>query len=624
MERIFIPIEHKEYLAKALKNKGYTNIPTNTILKKTLPGLGATYGEIKAKRHSIIIEPNVPVIIGKTKDKPELLGVYEDVTEKKIKEYLRNKDVQYKKILTTPESYKKVKKVAVSLLKDEVLFYSIYFCLFDECEKLIQDVDYRESITQPINDFFLFDNKAFVSATTLDMTHPEFERQNFQILEVQPDYDYKKDIELIITDTYEVAVYNKLIEDLKDSKHICIFLNKTDSIEKLINTLHIEEQSKIFCSEKSVRKLKGKEYQIASDSIELPLAKYNFFTCRFFSAVDIVLKYKPDIVLLTNLKDANHTMIDPFTEAIQIYGRFRDTRFRGEIPFNSLTHITNINPHYKIKSREDIDRTIEVNKGYFDKLKHDLLKATDDVTKEAIQNNIISTPYRELLDDNEMFNYFSLDNFYNEERVKNYYSNPDLLIQAYRNTGHFNVTEIIDNSPYTFDTNLFQGKNIPAKDKRKDIVNELERLNKQKEATPDLDIEPFREILKRDKITETERGEFIVDCFDYIGKEAIEKIGYSQVSKLKNALIKAKSERKVKDLFFDIQAEIRKAYDIGTTPTKNKVKDLIIDIYHDNGIELKVIQETIKVFCKVKENNSKSPAKFTIKEFNSELDTDFL
>ncbi len=46
-----------QYLTEVLKE-----IPTNTILCKTLTGLGATYGEIKAKRHSIIIEPNKPVI----------------------------------------------------------------------------------------------------------------------------------------------------------------------------------------------------------------------------------------------------------------------------------------------------------------------------------------------------------------------------------------------------------------------------------------------------------------------------------------------------------------------------------------------------------------------------------
>lgn len=42
-------------------------IPTNTILYKKLTGLGATYGELKAHRNSVIIEPNKPVISGNAK-----------------------------------------------------------------------------------------------------------------------------------------------------------------------------------------------------------------------------------------------------------------------------------------------------------------------------------------------------------------------------------------------------------------------------------------------------------------------------------------------------------------------------------------------------------------------------
>ena len=65
-------------------------IPTNTILYKRLTGLGATYGELKAKRNSIIIEPNKPVISGKCADPKHsddnLFGVFESVyTENIIK-----------------------------------------------------------------------------------------------------------------------------------------------------------------------------------------------------------------------------------------------------------------------------------------------------------------------------------------------------------------------------------------------------------------------------------------------------------------------------------------------------------------------------------------------------------
>ena len=71
-------LDKVQYLTEVLPE-----IPTNTILYKKLTGLGATYGEITAKRNSIIIEPNVPVIIGKCNDPKHkddnLFGVYEGV-----------------------------------------------------------------------------------------------------------------------------------------------------------------------------------------------------------------------------------------------------------------------------------------------------------------------------------------------------------------------------------------------------------------------------------------------------------------------------------------------------------------------------------------------------------------
>ena len=53
-------INKGEWLSDVIKE-----IPTNTILNKTMTGCGATTLEINAARHSIIIEPNVPVIVGR-------------------------------------------------------------------------------------------------------------------------------------------------------------------------------------------------------------------------------------------------------------------------------------------------------------------------------------------------------------------------------------------------------------------------------------------------------------------------------------------------------------------------------------------------------------------------------
>ena len=57
-----------------------------------------------------------------------------------------------------------------------------------------------------------------------------------------------------------MSVRKLLLDDLANSTCVFVFLNTTDGIDKIVNTLGIEGQSRIFCSEKSVKKLKKKGY----------------------------------------------------------------------------------------------------------------------------------------------------------------------------------------------------------------------------------------------------------------------------------------------------------------------------------------------------------------------------
>ena len=282
-----IEVNKGEHLTTVFEREDFEHnaIPTNCILDKTLPGLGATFSEIEAKRHSVIIEPNVPVIVGKATAHEGLLAVYEGCSENDIENYLLDSKIKHKKILCTPEGYMKLKKVADD---NEVNLYTDYFCLYDECEKITQDIDYREEISLPMNDFFLYEKKAFVSATPLRLRNPNFEKQNFTILKVKPTYNYIKEIDLITTNNYENTII-RLLDKLKESECICIFMNSTNGINKLIN--HIEHRGitnyKAFCSKKSELKFKERAITKSYENLHLPLAKYNFFTSRFFSAVDI-------------------------------------------------------------------------------------------------------------------------------------------------------------------------------------------------------------------------------------------------------------------------------------------------------------------------------------------------
>lgn len=173
-----------------------TEIEPNINLAKKFPGIGATYLEIHSHRPSILIEPNVPVIQGKcakSDDDFKLFGVYEGVSIDAITRYLQ-KPNPYHKLMTTPESFQKVKQAVNNVGID---LYSHFFCLMDESHLLVKDVDYRENIVLPMNDFFLFKQKALVSATPIALSDPRFKAQGFRTVTIDADYDYRQEITVI-------------------------------------------------------------------------------------------------------------------------------------------------------------------------------------------------------------------------------------------------------------------------------------------------------------------------------------------------------------------------------------------------------------------------------------------
>ena len=70
-----ITLKEGQYLSDVMNE-----IPSNCILSKRIPGCGATTLELDTNRSSIIVVPNVPVIVSKCNKYPNLLGVYEKVT----------------------------------------------------------------------------------------------------------------------------------------------------------------------------------------------------------------------------------------------------------------------------------------------------------------------------------------------------------------------------------------------------------------------------------------------------------------------------------------------------------------------------------------------------------------
>lgn len=604
-------IKKGERLLDALKRIGYDMIPTNTILDKTLTGLGATHSEIHSKRNSIIIEPNVPVILGKLDDNVNLEAVYEKCTPYAIKKYLKM-DIPYKKILTTPESFKKIRKAAIEL---NISIYKDFFCLFDECEKVTQDIDYRSKIAQPIYDFFQFEGKAFVSATPLPISHTEFERQNFQKIKIVPDYDYKKNLELIVTNSYYKRL-KKVLDGMKDSKHICIFFNVTDGINEIIENLDIADY-KIFCSQKSVEKLAKRGIHRAYSHIDYPFAKYNIFTCRFYSGLDIVLrKCKPDIIMLTDFNSANWTMIDPFTEAIQIQGRFRKTKKDDDVTYNSLTHISTINPNMRVRSKEELDIRINQFMADYNMLKEQHDNEADNIKKEAIFDDMKSLKYQDLIDEQGEINSFSVDNLYNEERVKSYYVSAQALYQAYKDTGFFNVT--LNDVTECIGEDDIRKLNTTKQDieKRKILVQLLDKIHNDFEQGR-INFEEKGNFINL--LREQAEAQYTIDAYMKIGKAGMEKAKYQKG--LIDKAIQQHDKEQAEILRFspDVLKDIKEEFEMDVYINKNEIRNRLQAIYDEHNIKCKVTQETITQYYDTDNSGSINGGSYKLTAFKFNL-----
>lgn len=457
--------------------------PTNTEIHKTLTGIGSTSLLLEhPTENCIIIVPNVPVIKGKCKKynkkrKIIVKGVYDGVTIGDIIAYLNSPQIP-KRLITTPESYIKIKHALEEIQEYDI--YKDFFFLIDECERLVQDVNYREKIILPFNDFFKFDNRAMVSATTMEMTDPRFKLHRVKKLTIVPDFDYKETINLITTNNIELSLQNFITKNKRDQYFI--FHNSVDSIVCLIKRLKLEEDSAIFCGMDSAKKLRGDHVKNVNTDIN-QFKKYNFLTSRFFSALDIDGISNPTIIMLTDLYFAEHTAIDPVSQSIQIQGRFR--REKGKELVKEVTHITNLKPMF-IKSDQSIISEIETGQIIHRFLKRYVLGATTNGAVKTIKELLRKVENQLAVTENSEINHFLKDNMIFDNKIKSYYTSFDNLISAYDKSKYFNVTpnteEYIINDEIRIQ--LLNKENLRPKSLLEILVRELSKIQELKRSNP--------------------------------------------------------------------------------------------------------------------------------------------
>ena len=619
---------HKgEYLSEALKRQGYPMLPNNAIINKVMTGTGATYMELSPKlspRNSIVIEPYRSAVENKVQAFDEVQGVFKEVTVKKLTAYLNNPNIKYKKIITTPEGFQtKVLKAAKSL---KMNIYKEFFNLYDESDHITEDTGYRRSISTPMKEFFKFEGKALVSATPLKpskYTLTLFLRHQFRWVEIKPDYDYREDMTLITTHSFYSQVKQEVKRLLDNgSPHVCIFYKTTEGICNIVESLlHDgiinENDYKVFCSKESADKLKSRFLEHSTDRLELPLRKVNLFTSRFFPSIDINLKELCDVLVLSNYDHVKHTLINPFTEAIQCQGRFRRVFPNGK-RYNSLTIIASIPNELKVNSEEEIYKDIDARIKSYRAVQKEKLKDDDftyyDKDLKRLRLNEVLNPER------NGFDRFAIEQLLLDEQVKRYYLSPDALRQAYENTEYFNV-DFQPEDEAVGEDDIYRIKAAKTKEKWQFIVSVLSNIKEDENAVQ----------LIRAKCVEEE---WLINAFFKLGRETIEQQKYSktEIKKLleqteqKEAMQRRFSREFLSDIRHEFEAETGSDLYI---PVKNVLDRIsyLLDCYgitysrYGDGKKdatCKLSEALIKDYFDVKRSN-RNGAKVKLERFKDEL-----
>ena len=614
----------------------YSIIEPNTILCKFLTGIGATHLEITASRHSILIEPNIPPIKGKCANPQyksyNLFGVIQKVSIDDVSNYLDKtlRSKKYIKILTTPESFSKVKAAFEDCGID---LYSTCFRLRDECPKFIQDVDYRENITLPVDDFFCFNDKAFVSATPIIPSDPRFEEQRFTFVNVVPNYikgrpltevyhfpdkateSLYKDMtttvgmpltelnheRLKVTQVYTNNVLEAVkkwikIKENKDevnatSHPFCFFINSTNIIHQLIVKLGILDRSTVFCAEKSVKKLQESGFKNAFEDWSVEhINTYMFFTSRFFTALDIEMDVAPHLVFVSAPLIANSTMIDPVTDVRQAIGRFRNG-------IADAAHIANVSKDaFPDRNINEIKEYITAMRGAYDTINTLYKDATNEIVKEAYKSALDALPYNRFIRNGQK-DYFAIDNYIHQEIVRSCYHSQANLSDRYAAAGCFE-TCWTEKFYFQYDDSDRLSLHQEGKSKRAirmEIVAILDKLSKEEDSEA-----------KKSQIAELrQKDAFIVDAYTLIGKEEIEQCKYYPKRIREAIILRKKNGTEVVQL-------IKNTFVVNQRYTLKYIKNELNRIYKDFNIqgEKRVTAQTIKDYFivddKVKLNKQKA------------------
>lgn len=333
--KIIISNEKSKFLSEVINV-----IPSKCLLNKGVTGCGGTTLEIQSKRDSIILVPNVNLVLNKTAAHNNLIGVYGDINKLHFLSQYKKHNT-YKKIIATYDALPKL----IDWIGDSIYDY---FLLIDEYHILFNSYSLRyDAISRVLNSFRNFKDYCFMTATPLNEENILEEIKDIPIVEVK--WPQAVPVKATVENVYFTS--KKLIqlinESLKGDYNLHIFINSLNTIRSVIKGIETEE-FRTICSRNAANEDKKLGGKLKVESINSPVKKVNFYTATAFEGVDIYDPVGKTVVVSdTNI---SQSLVDISTLFIQICGRLRDSIYKDQVLF-----ICNTNNHRYLQYKTDQD-----------------------------------------------------------------------------------------------------------------------------------------------------------------------------------------------------------------------------------------------------------------------------
>ena len=525
-------------------------LPENCILDKGITGCGATRLAITNDRSTLIAAPTVNLIKNKMQEHPDLLGVYGDVSNQEITDYLKTHDRW--KIMATYDAVPRVVDVAGAEI------YSKAFLLVDEYHRLLFDYSFRHSaIAGLLKQAPRFASKTFLSATPIEQ---EFLLDELQgIPQVKIIWPSAEPMQVRLWEetsplaTVAALCRNAIARQVDFNLHF--FVNSVTFIGKVIRHAKLTpEQVSIVCSTSGESYDRNKE-KIDGFPISMPNGrpcKINFYTSTSFEGCDVFDKVGRTYIVSDGT--AVHSMLDISTTIRQIAGRIRDTQYK------EITHIYSKSRYGRDVSYEQFKASTEQETDKAERFLKWYATADEDVKSTIYTDMKFINTETMTLDRNQLK--LELLNFRNWKEI---YTDSRNLITEYKRNGN----------------------EITSTDKHNICISKLETNGKARI--------PFKELFDRyaelranqgllsmngfaaDLIVK--RNPLVRESYEKLGAERVRELNYNQ-TQIKRELLKNEKT----ELAYKVVQRIKRDLPQQTAVPARIIKTKLQQIYDDLGI----------------------------------------